>query len=113
MSGDPALHLRDAGERPVPARLKLAGDQPVGRIGGVILPEGAVGGVARCFEITAKSLTHLVPLLRGLLRPAIAAATAPGPTTPRSASSMASSTRRPPKAMQRGSPLSIQPRLQL
>ena len=42
------------------------------------------------------------------LAAAVAAAMAPGPTTPRSASSMASSTRNPPKAMQCGPPLSIQ-----
>jgi len=39
-----------------------------------------------------------------------AAAIAPGSTTRRRASSMASSTRNPPNAMQRGSPLSSEPR---
>src|SRR4051794_22408479 len=68
MDGDLALHLGDADERPVPARLKLTGDQPIGRIGGVILTEGAVGGVARRLEITAENLADLIPLLRGLLR---------------------------------------------
>jgi hypothetical protein len=38
---------------------------------------------------------------------------APGSTTFKTIASMASSTRKPPKAMQRGSPLSSQPRLQL
>ena len=38
------------------------GDQPVGRIGGVILTEGAVGRVARRLEITAESPADLIPL---------------------------------------------------
>jgi hypothetical protein len=37
-------------ERPVPARLQFARDQPIGRIGSIVLPEGAVGGVTRRFE---------------------------------------------------------------
>ena len=66
MRGDLALDLGDTGKRPVPARLKFAGDQPVRRIGGVVLPEGAVGGIARRFKIAAKRLADLIPLVRGL-----------------------------------------------
>ena len=101
MSGYLALHLGHARERPVPARFKLARHQSVGGIGGVILPEGAVGGIARRFEIATEGLAHLIPLvLLASFAAAVAAAMAPGPTTPSSASSMASSTRSPPKAMQ-------------
>ena len=67
MRDDLAFDFGDASERLVPARLKFAGDQPVGGIGGVILPESAVGGIARRFEIAAKSLAHLIPPLGRLL----------------------------------------------
>ena len=63
MRGDLALDFGDASERLIPARLQFAGDQPVGRVGGVILPEGAISGIARRFEIAAKSLAHLIPSL--------------------------------------------------
>ena len=66
MRSDLTLRLGDTGKRAVPARLKLAGDQPVRRIGGVVLPEGTVGGIARRFKIAAKGLAHLIPLVRGL-----------------------------------------------
>ena len=51
MRTDSALDFGDASERLVPARLEFASDQPIGRIGGVVLPEGAVTGVSRCFKI--------------------------------------------------------------
>lgn len=60
MGRNPAFDFGDAGKRLVPASLEFAGDQAVGWIGGVILPEGAVGGVAGRFEITVESLTRLV-----------------------------------------------------
>ena len=68
MSGD--LAFRYTRERLVPARLQFARHQPVGRIGGVILPEGAVGRIARRFEIALQGIAHLIPpldhfLLRG------------------------------------------------
>ena len=56
MGGDLALHFVDAGERPVPARFKLACDQPIGRIGRVILPEGAVGEIACRFKIAPERI---------------------------------------------------------
>ena len=70
VSGDLAFDLRDTRERLVPARFQFARHQTVDRIGGVILPEGAVGGIARCFEIALESIAHLIPpldyvLLRG------------------------------------------------
>ena len=51
MRGDLALDLRHMGERPVPARFQLASNQPVRGISGVVLTEGAVGGIARRFEV--------------------------------------------------------------
>ena len=113
MRDDLALDFGDTGQRLVPARFELAGDQSVGGIGSVILTEGAVGGIVRRVEIAAKSLAYLIRFSAARSAAAIDAATAPGPTTPRSAFSIASSTRSPPNAMQRGSPLSIQPRVQL
>ena len=114
MSGDLAFDLGHMRERLVPAHFEFAGHQPVGGIGGVILPEGAVGGIARRFEIATKGLADLIPSFSGLpWRQSVAAAMAPGPTTLSSASSIASSTRNPPNAMQCGPPLSIQARLQL
>src|SRR6516164_3463729 len=61
MSGDLALDLHHMCERSVPARLQFARNQPVGRIDGVILPESAIGSVARCFEIAVESLAYLIP----------------------------------------------------
>ncbi len=77
MRHDPALDFGDASKRLVPARLEFAGDHAVGRIGGVILPEGAVGSLARRFEIAVKSLARLVPPLGPCSAGAIDAATAP------------------------------------
>jgi hypothetical protein len=114
MRRDPALDLRHMRERLVPACLQFTCHQPVRRIGGIVLPKGAVGRVARRFEIAAERIAHLIPsLTRFLSRSCCRGDGAPGPTTLNSASSIASSTRKPPKAMQRGSALSIQPRLQL
>ena len=56
MRSDLAFDFGDTGQCLIPARFELAGDQSVGGVGGVILPEGAVGGIARRFEIAAKSL---------------------------------------------------------
>src|SRR5271163_4424208 len=67
MSSDLAVNLRNMRERLVPARLQFASDQPIGWIGGVVLPEGAVGGIARRFEIAMKGLAHLIAALARLL----------------------------------------------
>lgn len=67
MRNDLAFDIGDADKGLIPARLEFAGDQSIGGVGGVILPEGAVGGVARRFEIAAKSVAHLVPTLCSLL----------------------------------------------
>ena len=96
MCRDFGLDLRQMREHPVPARLQFARDQPIGWIGSIVLPEGAVGGVARRFEVAAEGLARLIPPFSA----AVAAAVAPGPTTASNAFSMASSTRRPLKAMQ-------------
>ena len=66
MGGDFAFDLGHTRERLVPARLEFAGHQPIGRIGGIVLAEGAIGCVARRFEIALEGFAHLVPLLAGL-----------------------------------------------
>src|SRR5712691_5104281 len=66
MCGDLAIDFGDADQRLVPARLEFAGNESVGGISSVILPEGTVGGIARRFEITAESISHLIPSLTGL-----------------------------------------------
>ena len=59
-------HLRHTRERLVPARFQFACHQPVGRIGGIILPKGAVGRVARRFKVAFQSVEHLVAVARSL-----------------------------------------------
>ena len=66
MGGDFAFDLCHANQRFVPARLQFAGDQPIGRVGGVVLPEGAIGCIARRLEIALECLAHLIPPLGGL-----------------------------------------------
>src|ERR1700716_4319633 len=67
MCRDLGLDLRHMRERRVPARLQFARDQPIGWIGSIVLPEGAVGGVARRFEVAVEGLAHLIPPLAYLL----------------------------------------------
>lgn len=110
MGGDLAFDFCHARERLVPARLQFAGDQPVGRVSGVVLPEGAIRRICR-FEIALEGFTYLIPPLVSFFLDSESGGNGAGPTTVRSASSIASSTRGPPKAMHRGSLLSIQPRL--
>jgi len=100
MCRDLGLDLRHMRKRPVPARFQFARDQPIGWIGSIVLPEGAVSGVARRFEVAAEGLARLIPPLAGLLLGGCGGGDRPGPTTVRNAFSMASSTRCPPKAMQ-------------
>ncbi|MER8563975.1 hypothetical protein, partial [Mesorhizobium sp. M0578] len=110
MRGDLVLDLTDTDECLVPTRFQFRRDQPVLGIGRVILPEGPVGSVAGSPKIQIEGVPDLVTTI-GSLRLS-SAAIAPGSTTRRSASSIASSTRSPPKAMHRGSPLSSRPRQQ-
>jgi hypothetical protein len=104
MLGNPTIDLGDAFERPVPARFEFAGHQPVLRVGGVVLAERTIGGVAGGLEVAQERLAGLVPARRRLGSASRAAWIAAGWTTESSAASTASSTRRPPKAMQEGSP---------
>src|SRR5262249_57660347 len=57
--------LRHARERLVPARFQFASHQPIGRVGGIVLPEGPIRCIARGLEITLQCFTHLVPPLAG------------------------------------------------
>src|SRR6516165_8777486 len=110
MVGNLRLDFGDADERLVPARLKFTGDKTVCGISSVILTEGTIRRIARRFEIAFERFADLITLLTQLRFGSDAAATAPGSTTLRTAASIASSTRKPPNAMQRGSPLSSRPR---
>lgn len=47
MCGDPALHLPHLGERSAPTRFEFTGHEPIGRVRGIVLPEGTVGRKAR------------------------------------------------------------------
>ena len=51
MSGDLAFDLRKTCERFVPARLQFISHETIYRVGGVILPEGAIGRIASGLEI--------------------------------------------------------------
>ena len=48
------------------SRFQFAGHQPVGRIGGIVLSEGAIGCVARRFQIALECFAHLIARLAGL-----------------------------------------------
>src|SRR5262249_13524807 len=63
VSGNFAFDFRDMLERLVPARLQLAGNKPVDRIGSVVLAESPIDGKARRFKIALERLAHLVPPL--------------------------------------------------
>src|ERR1700730_15125146 len=67
MGSDLAFDLRHACERLVPARFQLASHQPVGRIGRVVLAEGAVNLIASRFEIACECFAHLISPASSLL----------------------------------------------
>ena len=67
MQGDLALDLRRVSERPVPARFKFSRHQPVRGVGGIVLPEGPVGGIACRFQIATESIAHLILPFFGFL----------------------------------------------
>jgi hypothetical protein len=60
MRCDFGLDVRDMRQGPVPPGLEFARHQPVDRIGSVILPERALGGIARRFEVAIESFSHLI-----------------------------------------------------
>jgi hypothetical protein len=67
MHGYLALDLRRVSERPVPARFKFTRHQPVRGVGGIVLPENPVCGIARRFQIATESIAHLIPSFSGFL----------------------------------------------
>ena len=67
MSRNLALNLGYMRVQFVPARSQLARNQSIGRIDCVILPEGAIGGIARRVQITVEGVAHLIPPLARLL----------------------------------------------
>ena len=66
MSGNARFDLADARQCPVPAQLQLRRHQTVGGIGRVVLPEGAIGGVAYRFQVADQGVAHLVATRRFL-----------------------------------------------
>ncbi|WP_245286187.1 hypothetical protein [Bradyrhizobium sp. WSM1417] len=67
----------------------------------MVLPESPVGGIARGFQIATKSIAHLIPSFSSFLGGSgCSGDSAWTDDAKASASSIASSTRNPPKAMQ-------------
>ena len=64
MSGDARFNLADACQCPVPAQLQLGRHQTTGGVGRVVLPEGAIGGVAHRFQVPHQSVADLVATRR-------------------------------------------------
>ena len=110
---DLRLDLTDTGERGVPACLQLGCNQTIGGIGGIVLTEGTVCRIARRFKVRNRISRTWSRVLACRASTSTAAATATGSTTSSSISLIASSTRSPPKAIQRESSLSSHPRVQL
>src|SRR6185312_7985711 len=63
----PTGSLRANWRRAGTGRLQFARNEPVGWIGSIVLPEGAVDGIARRFEVAPEGLAHLIPPLARLL----------------------------------------------
>ena len=66
MLGDSRLVGGHPGEGAVPACLQFAGDKAVLRIGRIVLPEGAIGGIAGRLEVANHGLACVVTLRAGL-----------------------------------------------
>ncbi|WP_246738315.1 hypothetical protein [Bradyrhizobium sp. CCBAU 051011] len=68
MRGKLALDLRHVDKCPVSG--KLARQQPVRWVRGIVLPESAAGGIARLVEAATESIAqHLITSFSGFLRP--------------------------------------------
>jgi len=59
---NPLLQISDSFECLVPAKFQLGSDQTVLWIGGVILPEGAIGSKACGFEVARQRVAHIVTI---------------------------------------------------
>jgi hypothetical protein len=66
VSGNARLHLADTCQCPVPAQLQLCRHQTIGGIGRVVLPDGAIGGVAYRFQVPDQGVADLVATRRFL-----------------------------------------------
>jgi hypothetical protein len=113
VSGNARLHLADACQCPVPAQFQLCRHQTIGGIGRVVLSEGAIGGIAHCFQVSDQGVADLVATRRFLRIGLDRCGNGAWFNNFQDRRFNGTSTRKPPKAMQRGSPLSSQPRLQL
>jgi hypothetical protein len=56
--------LADTFQCPVPAQLQLRRHQRIGGVGRVVLPEGAIGGVAHRFHVADQSVADLIATRR-------------------------------------------------
>ena len=103
MLGDPRL----VGGHPVRARFQRASsrrDKAVLRIGLIVLPEGAIGGIADRLKVANHSLACVVTLRTGLCLRSSRGFNGGRLHYAQQRDSTTSSTRRPPKPMQLGSP---------
>src|ERR1700751_187499 len=66
MGSDLAFNFGNARKRLVPTRFQFTSYKAVGRLGGVGLPEAAIGCIAPSFEIAHKHVAYLIPLLPSL-----------------------------------------------
>ena len=60
MFGDPPVDLGDTRQRPVPARLQLAGHEAVLGVGSIVLVAGSLSVVAGRLEIARQRLARVV-----------------------------------------------------
>ena len=66
VGGDLRLDVGDATERRVPARLQFTCHKPVGRVGGVVLAEGALSRITRRLQVAQQRRPNLVLSIGGL-----------------------------------------------
>lgn len=96
----------------VPAAFEFRGDQPVFRIRGIILSLGALNGIAGSLKIALKSFENIVPLPGAFFRGQHGSFDRCGLNHATNLSADSFVYGDAPNAMQRGSPLSSQPRMQ-
>src|ERR1700736_4681201 len=112
MRGNPGLDLAYTCERAVPSQLQFRRDQPVLRVDGVILSECPIGAVARRLEVARQRITNLIAAAGRLCFGLDGRSYRCRFDNPQKSFLDGVATRNPPNAMQRGSPLSSEPRQQ-
>ena len=112
MRGDPGLDLGGACEGAVPPRLQFRRHKPVLGIGSIVLPEAPLGTIAGRFEITRERFANLIAATGGLRLSLGGGSDGARLDHPQQRFLDGIVDRRPPNAMQSGSPLSSRPRQQ-